>query len=99
MLYTVVIQMNNLIMINEVTNANYLAGGFHEVRTQYDTQRRGLCPNAHIVVKLSMGGCMNLRTRGRESQKYLNQYNIQSTLSFKPCLLLCYPTSRSEDII
>ena len=30
----------------------------------YDTQRRGLCPNAHIVVKLSMGSCMNLRTSG-----------------------------------
>ena len=32
--------------------------------SMYDTQRRGLCPNAHIVVKLSMGGCMNLRTSG-----------------------------------
>ena len=60
--------MNNLIMINEMTNANY-SGGFHEVRTQYDTQRRELCPNAYIVVKLSMGGCMNLRTSGEGESK------------------------------
>ena len=69
--------------------------------SMYDTQRRGLCPNAHIVVKLSMGSCMNLRTSG-EGVKNTVISTIKNPRYLSNHVFFCvtpHPTSRSEDII
>ena len=42
---------------------------------------RGVYPKAEIVLELSKGGCMNLRTRGRgsENPKFLRMYLMEAT--------------------
>ena len=42
-------------------------GGFHEVRLHRGGE--GVCPKADIVLEISKGGCVILRTRGEGVQK------------------------------
>ena len=78
----------------QITKDYIVPGGFHVRHTE-----EGTMPKCTHSRKAKYGRLHEFAHKWGGSQKYRNKYNKESTLPFKPCLLLCYPTSRSEDII